>query len=70
MTNLQAAPPSDAQALLHRLRDEHHALKARVAEIDRHVALTREEQLECARLKKLKLAAKDLIFRLEHQQLS
>jgi uncharacterized protein len=46
------------------LEAEHLALEARLAELDRHISLTPEEQLERARLKKLKLATKDRIARL------
>lgn len=43
------------------LQAEHRALKARLRELGRHVALTSAERLEVARLKKLKLRAKDRI---------
>ncbi len=68
MTSLNAppnAPPTESQALLERLRAEHRSLKQRVAELESHRSLTPEEQAECIRLKKLKLATKDEIFRLE-----
>jgi len=51
----------DRDALLERLRAEHSALEARLAELDRHIALTQDEQLERAQIKKQKLAKKDLI---------
>jgi hypothetical protein len=46
------------------LEAEHHALEARLHELDRHLSLTAEEQAERARLKKLKLAMKDRIAKL------
>jgi hypothetical protein len=42
---------------------QHHAIELRLAELDRHLALTAEEQLERARLKKLKLQTKDRMAR-------
>ncbi len=49
----------DRESLLDRLRAEHAALEARLAELERHISLTTEEQVERARIKKLKLATKD-----------
>jgi len=46
------------------LEAEHLALETRLAELERHLSLTSEEQIERARLKKLKLAMKDRIARL------
>ena len=46
------------------LEAEHLALETRLAELDRHLSLTAEEQVERAQLKKLKLAMKDRIARL------
>jgi hypothetical protein len=59
--------PQEATQVLQKLRDEHRILKQRVAELEHNVSMTPQEQLECARLKKLKLATKDQIFQLEHQ---
>ena len=53
----------DRVALLSRLQEEHRALERRLAEIESHVGLTAEEQLERIQIKKLKLAKKDLILR-------
>jgi len=50
-------------ATLNRLQEEHRALERRLAEIESHVGLTAEEQLERIQIKKLKLAKKDLILR-------
>jgi hypothetical protein len=43
------------------LKAEHRALDLRLSELQRHISLSPEEQVESARLKKLKLATKDLI---------
>lgn len=56
-----AAPDPTA---LEALRVEHQMLEQRLAELDRHVALTAAEQIERAELKKRKLATKDRIARL------
>ena len=51
----------DVQVLVEQLRAQHHQLDARLHELEHHISLTAEEQLEIARLKKLKLATKDRI---------
>ncbi len=63
---MQPRLPSSGESSdrLLQLRAEHRALEARIAELDRHLSLTPEEQVERARLKKLKLATKDAITRL------
>jgi len=48
---------------IEQLRAEHRAIELRLAELDRHLALTAEEQLERARLKKLRLQMKDRMAR-------
>jgi len=48
---------------IEQLKAEHRAIELRLAELDRHLALTAEEQLERARLKKLKLQTKDRLAR-------
>ncbi len=47
--------------LLEQLKSEHARLKERLTELEGHVSLTTEEQVERVRLKKLKLATKDRI---------
>jgi hypothetical protein len=47
--------------LLEQLRSEHARLKERLVELEGHVSLTADEQVERVRLKKLKLATKDRI---------
>ncbi|MFH0902729.1 MAG: YdcH family protein [Pseudomonadota bacterium] len=57
----------DREALLERLKAEHRALEARLAELERHISLTSEEQVERAQIKKLKLAKKDLIMNISRK---
>ena len=52
------------QEMIDQLTAQHAALKARVHELEQHLALSQMEQLEVARLKKLKLRAKDQLYRL------
>lgn len=54
----------DREALLERLRAEHRALEARLAELESHLSLTPAEQVERAQIKKLKLLKKDQILSL------
>ena len=53
--------------LLERLVAEHRALDQRLSEIESHISLTADEQLERSRIKKLKLATKDRIAALRRQ---
>jgi uncharacterized protein YdcH (DUF465 family) len=57
-------PPVDKQQLFARLSAEHRALATRVRELEAHVSLSPAEKVEIARLKKLKLRAKDRLERL------
>jgi len=50
---------SSAAAEIAVLRARHVDIEARLAELGRHPSMTPAEQLECARLKKEKLAGKD-----------
>jgi uncharacterized protein YdcH (DUF465 family) len=52
------------QQKLERLMAEHRALKERVHQLEQHLSLTTSEQLELARLKKLKLHTKDQLWAL------
>jgi uncharacterized protein YdcH (DUF465 family) len=63
-----AARSPDDDALLDRLRTEHRALEARLAELEHHLYLSADEQVERARLKKMKLAKKDQILSLGRQR--
>jgi uncharacterized protein len=56
------------EGLLERLLAEHRALDSRLNEIESHISLTAEEQVERSRIKKLKLATKDRIAALKRQQ--
>jgi uncharacterized protein YdcH (DUF465 family) len=47
-----------------RLRERHGELEKRLAELDRHLSLTPDEQVERSRLKKEKLLTKDKLARL------
>ena len=49
---------------LYRLTSEHRALKARLHELDKRIALTSAERVERAQLKKRKLRTKERILRL------
>ena len=57
----------DREALLEKLKAEHRALDMRLAELDAHISLTSEEQIEWHQVKKLKLAKKDQILALQHE---
>ena len=59
---------SEVQATLAKLRDEHARLEMRLKELDRHLSLSPEEQLERSTLKKTKLQLKDDILHWTHQQ--
>ena len=51
----------DVTGQVEQLRAEHAALDARLHDLEHHISLTTEEQLEVARLKKMKLLMKDRI---------
>jgi hypothetical protein len=59
---------SELQATLSKLKTEHAQLEMRLQELDRHLSLTPDEQLERARIKKAKLQLKDDILHWTHQQ--
>jgi hypothetical protein len=48
------------------LRSRHGEIEQRLLELDRHLSLTSDEQVERARLKKEKLWSKDRIVALTH----
>ncbi|MBI4512314.1 MAG: YdcH family protein [Deltaproteobacteria bacterium] len=58
---------TDQEALLKRLRAEHRALEARLQELEKHLSLTAQEQIEWVELKKRKLAKRDQIQKLERR---
>ena len=47
-----------------RLRERHGEIEKRLAELDRHLSLTPDEQVERSQLKKEKLLTKDRLHRL------
>ena len=51
-----------------RLRERHGEIERRLAELDRHLSLTPDEQIERSRLKKEKLVTKDRIVALSTKQ--
>jgi hypothetical protein len=51
-----------------RLRERHGEIERRLAELDRHLSLTPDEQIERSRLKKEKLVTKDRLAALSTKQ--
>jgi uncharacterized protein YdcH (DUF465 family) len=62
-----ATPSDDLKAHLDRLRTEHAKLEMRLKELERHLSLSPEEQMERVNLKKAKLQLKDDILHLQHR---
>jgi uncharacterized protein YdcH (DUF465 family) len=60
---------SEVQHHLEQLRSEHAKLEMRLKELEHHLSLSPEEQMERANLKKAKLQLKDDILHLTHQRL-
>jgi uncharacterized protein YdcH (DUF465 family) len=56
----------EVEARLATLRDEHARLEMRLKELERHLSLTPEEQVERAHIKKAKLQLKDQLMHLQH----
>ena len=56
------APTGDRATHLHSLREEHRQLDARITGLTSQPYLSADDQVELARLKKLKLRKKDEIF--------
>ena len=57
----------DANDEIVRLKGRHTEIERRLLELDRHLSLTADEQLERAQLKKEKLRSKDRIAMLAQQ---
>lgn len=55
----------DRLARLEQLKSEHHRLEIRLAELERHLSLSPDEQRERAELKKAKLQLKDTMLHLQ-----
>ena len=56
--------PGAAAVQVVRLQERHGELERRLAELERHLSLTPDEQVERSRLKKEKLRTKDELQRL------
>ncbi|HXT98259.1 MAG TPA: YdcH family protein [Polyangia bacterium] len=56
--------PGSAAIQMVRLKERHGELERRLAELERHLSLTPDEQVERSRLKKEKLRTKDQLQRL------
>ena len=56
------AIPGDPAASIDQLKREHHEIDRQVTELERRPFLTADEEAEVKRLKRLKLAKKDMIF--------
>jgi len=56
--------PESTTVLVVRLRERHGELERRLAELERHLSLTPDEQIERSVLKKEKLRTKDALQRL------
>jgi hypothetical protein len=58
---MQQAQSEDLHVTLERLRTDHQIADQRLRDLDAHISLTPEEQVEIVRLKKQKLHLKDEI---------
>jgi hypothetical protein len=58
----EAINNADGLDRLHALREEHHVLDNQIRDLDAKPWLSPDDQVEMARLKKLKLRKKDEIF--------
>ena len=58
---------SEVRTTLEQLQEQHRQAEQRLRELDRHVWLSPEEQMELARLKKEKLQLKDRMRNLMSQ---
>jgi hypothetical protein len=65
MVKAAATAPLDLTHEIDELTTRHHELERQLAALDRHLALSAEEQLERTRLKKEKLRVKDRLLLLE-----
>ena len=63
MQKIRVDMSSDAVRMV-QLRERHDELERRLAELERHLSLTPDEQIERSRLKKEKLRTKDELSRL------
>jgi uncharacterized protein YdcH (DUF465 family) len=63
MQKIRVDMGSDAVRMV-QLRERHYELERRLAELERHLSLTPDEQIERSQLKKEKLRTKDELSRL------
>jgi uncharacterized protein YdcH (DUF465 family) len=63
MQKIRVDPGSEVVRMV-RLRERHDELERRLAELERHLSLTPDEQIERSQLKKEKLRTKDELSRL------
>jgi hypothetical protein len=59
--------PAEVARHLDSLKQEHKRLEERLRELEKHLSLTPDEQIERATIKKVKLQLKDDIVRWQHQ---
>ncbi|HTB59823.1 MAG TPA: YdcH family protein [Polyangia bacterium] len=64
MEKIRVDTGSAAVQMVVRLKERHGELERRLAELERHLSLTPDEQVERSRLKKEKLRTKDELQRL------
>lgn len=57
----------DLRTVIHQLRAEHTLYDAQIEDLNRRVYLSMRERAELSRLKKLKLAIKDRLSRIENR---
>lgn len=64
---MERTPDEGMEHEMVRLRERHSEIERRLSELERHISLTPEEQVERAGLKKEKLRSKDRIALLAQQ---
>lgn len=64
---MERTPHEGTEEEMVRLKERHGEIERRLLELDRHISLTPEEQVERAGLKKEKLRSKDRIALLAQQ---
>ena len=64
---MERTPDEGTEHEMVRLRERHSEIERRLSELERHISLTPEEQVERAGLKKEKLRSKDRIALLAQQ---
>jgi uncharacterized protein YdcH (DUF465 family) len=64
---MERTPDLGAEQEMVRLKERHSEIERRLSELERHISLTPEEQVERAGLKKEKLRSKDRLAILAQQ---